>query len=644
MKTQNTIPLRVAESYAKFPPFDKLPQATLHELANQTRVVYVQEEEIIFEENNAANPYFYFVHKGHIRLQRNQEDQRLYDVADEGDTFGIAALMRDEHYALTAIAQEESLLYEIPWQFFRKILEQEALVALHFASGFAAGYHKDIVQAKVLQGSEKSLQKGLFQEDDIVEIKNKRKLITASPKQTIQEVALSMTAHNIGSMIMVDENQLPLGIVTDTDLRKKIATGEHKVDQEIASIMTSPVLTVPEGLTVAQAIIKIMKYNIRHLVITEDGSNSSKAISVISEHDLLLLHSNNPIVLIKEIMQTKEISEMGKIRGRAEDIMHQYLEQNISMVFLSEIISELNDAIIEKCIQMAKEQVVEENLVEKEVFEHPFAWLSLGSEGRGEQLLLSDQDNALVFADASTEQENEKLQASFKIFAAKVNDLLNQVGFEFCPAEIMARKWCLSLSQWKNTFSGYLRTPEPQAVMHSTIFFDFRIVYGDRSLERKLKKHIIRTLKKERSFLNFMAINALQNPPPLSFFKNFVVEKGGQHSNEFDIKARALMPLTDAARVLALESFCLEHSNTQMRYQRIAKLEPNLKELISQARFAHELLLRHRTISGLANRDSGRYIDIDKLSKIEKQTLRSVFDVIDRIQKMLSLRFQVEKT
>lgn len=647
MQSKNTIPLRVAEFYAKFPPFNKLPQQTLLDLANHTRVNYVKKNEVIFREDTSATNHFYCVRNGHIRLHSEKEDNKLYDVADEGDTFGIAAIMRDELYALTALAEEESLLFEIPWDFFKTILENHAPVALYFAAGFAAGYHKDIAQARVAQKAQTGTSyfsgESLFQEDDVIEIKSDKEPITCRPQRTIKEIAQKMTEHNIGSMVIVDEGKLPLGIVTDTDLRKKVATGNYSIETPISKIMSAPVFTLKKNLTVSQAIMQIVKNNIRHLVITEDGTPQSKIVTIISEHDLLLLHSNNPIVLIKEISQSNDVQTLKKIRSRAEIILKQYIEQNVSMTFLSEIISELNDAIITKCIALAQKTLLAENKISETVLEHPFAWLALGSEGRGEQLLLSDQDNAIVFADADTTEKTEFLKTQFSSLGKIVNDMLHNVGFEYCPAEVMARKWCMSVKQWKATFSGYMETPEPQAILHSSIFFDLRAVYGDKNLAQALKDHIHETLKKERSFLNFMAINALQNPPPLSFFKNFVVEKGGEHSNEFDIKARALMPLIDTARVLALELNCLEHSNTQQRYSMIAEKDNTLRQLSDEACYAHELLLRYRTLSGLRNKDSGRYINIDELGKIERQTLRSVFNVIERIQKMLGLRFQVER-
>lgn len=627
----------MAEFYAKYPPFDKLPSQALQQLAENTRVSFVARNEIIFEENTTAVDHFYFVHKGHIRLESRREDNRLYDIADEGDTFGIAPLMRDELYALTAVAQEESLLFEIPWSFFQTILKDHGRVALHFAAGFAAGYHKDIAQARVAQASGAISADNLFQEDDIIEINPDKKPITATKQDSIRKVAGIMTQKNIGSMIIADSNELPLGILTDTDLRKKVATGEIGVDEPVEKIMTSPVYTVKKNLTVAQAIMVIMRKNIRHLVVTEDGTADTKVISIISEHDLLLLHSNNPIVLIKEISQTNDVEVLKKIRQRAEQILNQYLNQNVSMVFLSEIISELNDAIIEKCIKMAIAKV------KPEINDTAFTWLSLGSEGRSEQLLLTDQDNAIIFEDCEDETANKKVKEELSRLGKKVNDLLNTVGFEYCPADIMAGKWCLSVSQWQKTFSGYMQSPDPQAVMHSTIFFDFRVVYGDNKLAEKLTDHISTTLTKERGFLTFMAANALQNPPPLSFFKNFVVEKGGEHSNEFDIKARALMPLTDAARVLALEHRCFKNSNTRDRYSCVAQSDTSITKLLEEAKYAHELLLRYRTMSGLRNNDSGRYIKIDELGKIERQTLRSVFSVIERVQKMLSLRFQLER-
>ena len=253
--------------------------------------------------------------------------------------------------------------------------------------------------------------------------------------------------------------------------------------------------------------------------------------------------------------------------------------------------------------------------------------------------LRTDQDNAILFSDTSN---NEQTQKKLLKIAERVNQILEQCGFEKCPAEIMARnpRFCLPLSQWKREFHQWITTPEPKALMHSTIFFDFRAGWGRPDLAGELRTYLLGLIKEYPIFLNFLAQNALQNPPPLSFFKNFLVERSGEHKNEFDIKKRGLMPLTDAARLLTLGHHSASIQNTIKRFQRLIELEPNNKDLYESAISAYELFLKHRTINGLNQGDSGRYITIDQMNKFDKQVLKDAFWSIKEIQDLIKVRFQ----
>jgi CBS domain-containing protein len=271
-----------------------------------------------------------------------------------------------------------------------------------------------------------------------------------------------------------------------------------------------------------------------------------------------------------------------------------------------------------------------------------FCWLSLGSEGREEQLLRTDQDNALLYADVP-EAESANVKQYFLQLAQHVNDTLHACGFVYCPADMMARNpnWCLSLSEWQQQFKRWIQTPDEKAVLYSTIFFDYRPVYGDYSLAEALTTSIYQHLQVEGLFLPILAKNALTNPAPLSFFRSFVVERSGEHKNEFDIKSRAMMPLADAARVLSLHHKLSGLNSTIKRYKKLALLEPNNAALFEEAAMAYEILMRFRATDGFKHQDSGRFIQPEALNKIERLSLKSAFKPIEDLQALLKTRFQL---
>jgi CBS domain-containing protein len=161
-------------------------------------------------------------------------------------------------------------------------------------------------------------------------------------------------------------------------------------------------------------------------------------------------------------------------------------------------------------------------------------------------------------------------------------------------------------------------------------------------LGSELKRYIFELVETERAFLSFFARNAVQNPPPLSFFRNMIVERSGEHRDAFDIKARAMTPLADAARVLIYEFGIDIYGSTAERWQAIAETNENLARLAGEAAMAYEILMRIRAIEGLNRGTSGRYVHIKELNKLERQTLRNTFSVVKDVQLMLTQRYRID--
>lgn len=339
-------------------------------------------------------------------------------------------------------------------------------------------------------------------------------------------------------------------------------------------------------------------------------------------------------------MNTLDLREMRVIRDQAEQMLRYYLENELTMDFVASVMTEVNDIIIKQALRIAENSLANEDEMLRKI---PFCFLSLGSEGREEQLLRTDQDNALVYEDVPEALEEEAHAYFLKLGTAMVEVLL-ACGFASCPGDIMASnpKWVQPMSKWKGYFSEWIIRPTEEAILSATIFFDFRAVGGNLGLAETLSLHIYEEIQKKKIFLNFLAKNALMNPPPLGFFKGFVVEKSGEHENEFDIKARAMMPLADLARLLVLSHGVIGVNNTFKRFDRLAELEPTYEALFKQAAKAYEILMRTRALEGLKNQSSGRFIQPESLGKLERQLLKNTFSPITELQTIVKVRFQLD--
>lgn len=628
MPNANLIHDRVVHFLEKWPPFHLLSSDQLKFVAKSISIRYIEEGETLFNEGDAPEEHFFLVHQGSIKITTDSPF-RLIDICDEGDLFGIRALIAKDNYAATAQAVERSLLYLIPVEPGFRLLFENPHSAKYFTEAFASG--------KVLTGTPFRAT-GLASTQPFetmgpagihsMTLNGKKEVTRCHPDELIRNAAQKMRASNVGSIIITDHNGHPAGIVTNRDLRDQIATGKISTDEPILHIMTHPVITAANHLPLIHYQAVMMNHRIHHICITKDGSDQSPLIGIISEHDLLLQQNHHPAVVLRELSESTDTTSLNLLIQRCKNLFQSYLRQNMPAGQLLQVSTSIYDQLFVHLIRQSMMNVGKPPC--------RYTWISLGSLGRKEQLLLTDQDHALII-------EDPKHQQTFLRIAEEVTSQLEEIGFPRDPAGIIASNpdWCLGLSRWKEMFSKWIKQPHPDALLHSTIFFDFRVISGDKELGNELRNHLFQQLPKSSLFLSMMAKNAVETPAPLSFFRNFLLEKDGQHRDQFDLKLRALLPLVDMARIMAIQNGIAETS-TLNRYRQLAELDSNNKTLLSDASEAFEYLLGLRFRFGFKNNDSGRYIRADQLSKIERVQLKEIFNTISELQKIVEIRFQTD--
>ena len=635
---KNTISERIFDFLKNYPPLNLIPNATLLEISQNVEIQYFEKDQIIFSQNDHPHEHFYIINQGSVRLYRFIENEKhVLDICDEGDLFGLRPLIMNENYLMGASANEETILYGIPISLFRNIILNYPKVSQFLIASFATNTrepfsekHKGKLFANVA-----AIQKIDTSFAEIQSANYNKNPITCSPDTTVQTACIIMTKNVINSIIIA-ENEIPIGIITDKDIKTKIGTGLYTITNKVSDIMTSPVVTFPQNITVAEAQIMILKHKVSHLCITKDGTNKSELVGILTQQDLILTQGNSPSLLTKEIKNAKDAETLRHIRTKASELTKGYLEQEIPIYFITKVISEINTAITKKAIKLSISEIGKEPPVS-------FSWLALGSQGRKEQLLMTDQDNALVFENVVPAEYNS-VKNYFLELTEKVTEKLNIVGFDYCPANIMASnpKWCISLDEWKQQFEEWIANPIPEKILLSIIFFDFELIYGDETLYTKMAESVFKSIEKNQIFLSFLGKVTLDNPPPLGFFKQFLVEEDGENKDSFDIKSRAIRPLVDAARILSLHHN-LRVNNTIARYEKLMEVEPQNRDLFESCANAFKILLQFRTSQGLANNDNGKFVEINSLNKADRLKLKSCFKPIKNVQEAIKIRFRTSQ-
>lgn len=634
---KNTIAERIADFIKNFPPFDQFSKKDLYSIAKEVTITYLEKDKMVYAAGDSLHDRFYVIHKGAIALKKDINlKQETVDRFDEGDIFGLRPLFAKENYATDAITEEETILYGIPLNTFKPLITQNRDVVNFLIESFASNTENPF--SKELHGSLYDHRLDVLENDkelfELQPVRYTKKVITATANTKIKDIAKLMNHHRIGSIVIAEDN-IPIGIVTDEDLRKKVITGLQSIEDSVSFIMSSPVLCYPKGVSISQAQLAMMKHKVSHLCVTADGTPNSKIVGIISQNDLIVMGGSNPTVLMKAIQRSNSTKELKHIRKKIMVLLAGFVEQDIPLTQTSKIIFELNDATVKRIIERCILQIDKNPPVS-------FAWMSLGSQGRKEQLLHTDQDNAIVFENVKAD-DLEEVRDYFLLLAKKVNKRLNAVGFDFCPADIMAKnpKWCLTLDEWKDQFNQWTSNTGGDEILMSSIFFDFDITYGDANLTNQLSDHIFEITKNNHLFLSKLGASALRSASPLGFFRQFLVEQDGEYKDFFDIKKRAIMPIVDAGRLFALSNQIKNINNTAERFEKMAELFPENEEFYLSCSYTSKALLKFRTKHGLLHNDDGRFIELAALTKEEKMKLKRCFKIIARVQESIKLKFNI---
>jgi len=632
----NAIAERIADFLKEYPPFNSLSYEELKVVANSIHVLNIEKQKTLFQINDPLHDSFYVVASGVINLSViSDAEETLLNKCVVGDVFGLRPFFAKNNYMMTAKAREECVVYAIPIATFRPFVAQNADVLNFLLESFANNSNnpsdrdnkgKLLLDNVVYSGQQSEIQ--YFQTLSY----NKTPLKTTT-SNLVKEVAQMMT-DNLLNCVLVNENNLPIGMVTDYDMRSKIATGRFPISVTIDKIMSAPVITVPENVSLAEAQLLMLKYNVSHLCVTSDGSDKSDIKGVISEHDLIVAQASNPGVLIKEIKRSNDAKDLKKVRSKLTELIQNSMTKNIPLSHITNIASEINLAIIKRSVELS--------ILELGSPPARFAWLSIGSQGRKEQLLLTDQDSIIVFEDVAADKYRDVKDYFLKL-AKKAIATLEKIGYEPCPNGHIASNmlWCKSLTDWIKQYSNWMNTPGEISNEISSIFFDYEIAFGEPKIEEAITDVIFKNVKKNNLFFDYLGNDALRKPSPLSFFKKFNVEEEGLHKDKFDIKTRALMPLIDGARLFTMSLNIKGINNTYLRFKQLAMMDPKHSEIFLNCAEAFQVLSKLRIAEGLKNDSSGQYINLEELSKVDKENLKNALAPMRDLEELIKDTFQL---
>lgn len=459
-----------------------------------------------------------------------------------------------------------------------------------------------------------------------------RPAITCTPEMGLVEMARIMKEHNISGIVVVEGGK-PVGIVSLRDLRDLIAVAAADIlTVSVREVMKTGLITIRRSDHLFKAIFKMAKHNIHRLVVVDDADMLA---GVMTDTDLLRVQARSPLYLVQEIESATTVEQLRLLSRKMSDMLQYAIKLNADPQSLIQLIAHFNDAFTQRLIGVIADR-------DGICLPEGAAYLALGSEGREEQTLRTDQDSAIVYRD---DLPAEKIAAVHRFAAAIVTGLAS-LGVPLCTGNIMANNpdWCHSLSEWKDLIVKWITNPGPEQTVNFGVFQDLRVQHGERMFEDKLRLHISETAKNNSRFFPNMAHNIIRFKPPLGMFGRLLVEGKGEGRGKLDLKKGGLFAITRGISLIALEEgICGGTTWSKLeRLRQIAHIAPHDLDVLEESfTFLIKLRLEKQIRSLAAGEKPGNYVVPLALPEKDQAQLRAAFRGVNTLLSILQSRYQL---
>ncbi|MBK1717143.1 DUF294 nucleotidyltransferase-like domain-containing protein [Thiocystis violacea] len=459
----------------------------------------------------------------------------------------------------------------------------------------------------------------------------RREPLVVAPETRLRETLYRFSQDDEDAAVVADTaTGLPLGLVTLRDMLHVISFEGGGLEDPVANHMIGAPLSLAADAPTHRAKVMMAKKGVSHLVLTEpDG----RLCGLVTQADLLGLRAGGAESLIASIGAARDMAAMTLAADRVRRRGAELFLGGMGVEPLCQWMSGLNDLIGMRVIELIEDEF--------DLPAVPWCWMVFGSEGRLEQTFVTDQDNGLLFVPPDPES-TPALREAFLPFARAVNQALHHCGFERCRGNIMAGnpEWCLSEAEWRQRFADWLHLPDPEAVLHGAIFFDFRPLYGSSDPVDQLRGWLIREAPEQSRFFHALADQSLSTVPPLGWAGQFAFDRNRAFPHTIDLKLQGARFFMDAARLWALKEGVWA-TNTAERLRAVGRIRRRQPEDISAEVEAFHLIQRFRINQQLQTQDPDAVnrVNPDDLNELHRLMLKESFKQARKLQARLRQEF-----
>jgi CBS domain-containing protein len=617
-------------------PFSELDQQALTKFAQKATIDFFPKGTLILKQGESDVTHFYVIQRGGVRSYRLNTlgHMILKDFRGEGEHFGALSIIQNTKANFNVETLDDTFCFLFDRKDFSNLIETNQKVKRYYLSTMSEKMvqpvYSELRQQKISPRAEGALFLFNARAGEI----SKGKLFTASLNASVQEISQMMSEKRIGSVLLKNDRDEIVGIVTDKDIRGKVVAEGLDYRTKASEIMATPVQTIPGHAICFDALLAMIKNRIHHLAIEEDG----KISKMLTTHDIMVAQGSSPYFLFREIQAQRRIGGLYELSRKIPMIVRPLIEEGAKACNVTRMISVLNDHVLGRLLKLLQEEIGSPPL--------PFSWLLFGSEGRQEQIFKGRQANGIVYINSADDRTAGEADQYFSALAKKAMNHLLACGYPSEPSEhtVLNARWRQPQSVWDRYFRDWCRLREREVNFDPALFFDFRSGAGSDAVAEKLKEQTHAMASKNEPFLHYLLKNCCTGKPPLSFYGNAVVEKDGQYRETLDLEEKGQLFFVDFARGMSLK-YGIGKTNTLERLHAIREKQLIPKELCTELVESYEVLMHIKLVHQLHLFENGQeihnYIPPEELSDLEKQTLKEVFEVIRRLQELARIEFQI---
>jgi len=621
-------------------PFEILAPEVLDKVAAGLERHAYADGETIFRQGEASQDRLFIVADGLVELLVAAEDQpqTVVGVRRRYDFFGETVVLSQAFYPGTARARGDTVCLS---------LDRLALEDLIYRFPEFSGFFNTLLAERM-----RLLYEGLVADRPRTPVTPSGALlfrrqvseIMSSPiascgrQDSLAHAARLLAESSFGSLVVLEPDGRAAGILSARDVLHChfIRKGASVRKETAADAMDCRVITIAPASSAARALSCMTRRGVRRLVVVERGV----PIGVVSRTDLVKLYSAGALMLAEKIDAQASLASLAAVSREADEMLPALLAENAGVPEMLGIMSNLYERVNRRVLQLSEEQLRQEGRGGPPV---DYCWINMGSAARREQVIRTDQDNALIY-DTPPPDAAGGAARYFERLAAVAVEAMEACGFARCPGGVMASnpQWRRSLEDWNRAVAHWVASPDPEDTRQLTILLDFRTVWGRRALGHRVRDQIFAAFEASGSASHLLVRDGQQSAPPVSFLGTISTEKRGPHKNRLNLKTAGLVHIVNGLRVLAVNNRVTAASSLE-RLATLAErgvLDPEDADFF---RTCFETLVLLSTRTNLAKVRQGQrpdhYIDPATLSRAERNLLKDALHGVSRMQKLVAKRY-----